>query len=114
VAEDVVSFVDSGYRTIASARSRGVVRFSSGGMGAWNIVSQNPDIFAAMAVLSGDTFLDMTHKFLPYRFFNSIWPEAPHGPVEGNDWSMTPPIRQRVFRATAGLASTVASRRPSA
>ncbi|HEY6398466.1 MAG TPA: alpha/beta hydrolase-fold protein [Solirubrobacteraceae bacterium] len=56
VAKDVVAFVDSTYRTIASARSRGVFGFSSGGMGAWNIVSQNPDIFAAMAVFSADTF----------------------------------------------------------
>jgi enterochelin esterase-like enzyme len=42
VAKDVVSFVESTYRTIANSRSRGVFGFSSGGMGAWNIVSQNP------------------------------------------------------------------------
>jgi hypothetical protein len=34
VAKDVVAFVDSTYRTIANARSRGVFGFSSGGMGA--------------------------------------------------------------------------------
>jgi S-formylglutathione hydrolase FrmB len=88
VAKDVVSFVDANYRTIPDARSRGVFGFSSGGMGAWNIVSQNPDVFAAMAVLSADTFLDMTHKIFPYKYFNNIWPEAPNGPVEGDDWSM--------------------------
>jgi S-formylglutathione hydrolase FrmB len=88
VAKDVVAFVDSAYRTIANAGSRGVFGFSSGGMGAWNIVSQNPDVFAAMAVLSADTFLDMTHKVFPYKYFNNIWPEAPNGPVEGDDWAM--------------------------
>jgi S-formylglutathione hydrolase FrmB len=88
VAKDVVAFVDSTYRTIPNARSRGVFGFSSGGMGAWNIVSQNPETFAAMAVLSADTFLDMTHKIFPYKYFNNIWPEAPAGPVEGDDWSM--------------------------
>src|SRR5437016_8860005 len=39
VTQDVVGVVDSTYRTIANARSRGVFGFSSGGMGAWNIVS---------------------------------------------------------------------------
>jgi S-formylglutathione hydrolase FrmB len=87
VAKDVVGFVDASFRTIPDARSRGVFGFSSGGMGAWNIVSQNPDIFTAMAVLSADTFLDMTHKVFTYKFFDNIWPEPPDGPVEGEDWS---------------------------
>jgi S-formylglutathione hydrolase FrmB len=68
VAEDVVAFVDSTYRTVADSCSRGVFGFSSGGMGAWNIVSQNPDVFAAMAVLSADTYLDMTQKVFPYKW----------------------------------------------
>ena len=88
VVNDVVGYLDSNYRTIAEARSRGVFGFSSGGMGAWNIVSQNPDVFAAMAVLSADTFLDMTHKVFTYKYFDNIWPEAPGGPVEEDDWSM--------------------------
>jgi hypothetical protein len=40
-----------------------------------------------MAVLSADSFLDMTHKFILYKYLDSIWPEAPNGPVEGNEWS---------------------------
>jgi S-formylglutathione hydrolase FrmB len=86
VAKDVVSYVDANFRTLPAAASRGVFGFSSGGMGAWNVVSQNPDVFSAMAVLSADTFLDMTHKVFTYKFFNSIWPEAPNGPVD-DDWS---------------------------
>jgi len=88
VSKDVVSFVDAHYRTLANRRSRGVFGFSSGGMGAWNIVSQNPDVFSAMAVLSADTYLDMTHKVFPYKFFNNIWPNPPDGPIESDDWSM--------------------------
>jgi len=38
-------------------------------------------------MLSGDSFLDMTHKFMPYKYYDSIWPEAPYGPIEGNIWS---------------------------
>jgi S-formylglutathione hydrolase FrmB len=64
-----------------------VFGFSPGGFGAWNVASRNPDVFGALAMLSGDSFLDMTHKFVPYKFFDSIWPEEPNGPIEGNVWS---------------------------
>jgi S-formylglutathione hydrolase len=81
---DVVGFVDTNFATIADSRSRGVFGFSSGGVGAWNLASNNPDVFGAMAMLSGDSFLDLTHKNLPYKYLNSIWPGAPDGPTAGN------------------------------
>ena len=84
---DVVTAVDAAYRTIPDPGSRGVFGFSSGGFGAWNVGSRNPDMFGALAMLSGDSFLDMTHKFMPYKYYDSIWPEAPDGPIEGNVWS---------------------------
>ena len=87
VVRDVVAYVDAHYRTIPNSRSRGVFGFSSGGFGAWNLASRNPDVFGAMAVLSADSFLDMTHKFLLYKYLDSIWPETPAGPIEGNGWS---------------------------
>ena len=87
VLHDVIPAVDAAYRTIPAAESRGVFGFSSGGFGSWNIGSRNPDVFGALAMLSGDSFLDMTHKFMPYKFFDSIWPEPPNGPVAGNVWS---------------------------
>jgi enterochelin esterase family protein len=40
-----------------------------------------------MAVLSADSFLDISHKPMLYKYLDSIWPEAPDGPVEGNFWS---------------------------
>ena len=87
VLHDVIPHVDAAYRTLPAARSRGVFGFSSGGFGAWNLASRNPDVFGAMAVLSADSFLDMTHKFVLYKYLDSIWPDAPSGPVEGNEWS---------------------------
>ena len=87
VLHDVVPAVDGTYRTIPEASSRGVFGFSSGGFGAWNLGSRNPDVFGALAMLSGDSFLDMTHKFVLYKYLDSIWPEAPNGPIEGNGWS---------------------------
>ena len=87
VTRDIVGHVDATYRTVAHAASRGVLGFSSGGFGAWNLGSQHPDVFGALAMLSGDSFLDMTHKLFLYEYLESIWPEAPNGPVEGNDAS---------------------------
>jgi enterochelin esterase family protein len=87
VLRDVISEVDASYRTIAHAASRGVLGFSSGGFGAWNLASKHPDVFGAMAALSADSFLDMTHKFILYKYLDSIWPDPPSGPVEGNFWS---------------------------
>jgi S-formylglutathione hydrolase FrmB len=87
VLRDVIPHVDDEYRTLPGADSRGVFGFSSGGFGSWNLASRHPDVFGAMAVLSADTFLDLTHKFILYKYLDSIWPEPPNGPVEGNEWS---------------------------
>ena len=84
VVADVVGHVDREFRTVASPASRGVFGFSSGGLGAWNIASRHPDVFGALAMLSGDSFLDVTHKPLLWKYLDSIWPDPPNGPVEGN------------------------------
>jgi len=49
---DVVPAVDASYRTIPAAGSRGLFGFSSGGFGAWNVGSRNPDVVGALAMLS--------------------------------------------------------------
>ena len=87
VVADVVTHVDATYRTLPDAGSRGVFGFSSGGFGAWNLGSRHPEVFGALAMLSGDSYLDLTHKAFLYEYLSSIWPEAPNGPVVGNDVS---------------------------
>ena len=83
----VVEHIDRNYRTIPQSESRGVFGFSSGGSGAWNVASRNPDTFGAIAMLSGDSYLDLTHRGFLYEYLNSIWPDAPNGPIEGNHLS---------------------------
>ena len=51
------------------------------------LLAERPGSSVLWAVLSADSFLDMTHKFMLYKYLDSIWPEAPNGPVEGNVWS---------------------------
>ena len=84
VLHDVIDHVDANYRTIPESRSRGVFGFSSGGIGAWNIGSSHPETFCALAMISGDSLLDVTHKPIFYEYLDSIWPGAPNGPIEGN------------------------------
>lgn len=48
VAEDLVQFVDSTYRTVADRSARGIAGFSMGGSGAVNLGLARPDVFGAV------------------------------------------------------------------
>jgi len=52
VARDLVSYVDSHYRTIADRKSRGLVGHSMGGYGASRIGMKHPDVFGAVYMMS--------------------------------------------------------------
>jgi len=52
IADDLVAYVDSAYRTIPTAASRGVGGYSMGGYGALNLALDHPDLFGAVGILS--------------------------------------------------------------
>lgn len=52
VVKDLVSYIDSHYRTIPSRKSRGIAGWSMGGYGALYIAAKNPDKFSAVYALS--------------------------------------------------------------
>jgi S-formylglutathione hydrolase len=52
IAEDLVSYVDSHYRTIASRMSRGLAGHSMGGYGTVRIGMKRPDVFSSMYIMS--------------------------------------------------------------
>jgi S-formylglutathione hydrolase len=56
IAEDVVSYVDSHFRTLAQAESRGITGHSMGGFGALNIAMHRPDVFSAVYSMSPGLF----------------------------------------------------------
>ena len=87
VTQEVVAHVDRQYRTLASASSRGVFGISSGGLGAWHLGSRNPDVFSGMALLSADSYFDLTHKQWLYTYLHRVFPHEPHGPVNGEEYS---------------------------
>ncbi|NLR78391.1 alpha/beta hydrolase [Chitinophaga eiseniae] len=52
VARELVSYVDSHYRTLPAKESRGICGHSMGGYGAFRIGEKNPDVFSAVYLLS--------------------------------------------------------------
>jgi enterochelin esterase-like enzyme len=56
IAEDVVGYVDSHFRTLPQAESRGIAGHSMGGFGALNIAMHRPDVFSAVYSLSPGLF----------------------------------------------------------
>jgi pimeloyl-ACP methyl ester carboxylesterase len=56
VAEDVVHYIDSHFRTLPQVESRGITGHSMGGFGALNIAMHRPDVFGAVYSLSPGLF----------------------------------------------------------
>jgi enterochelin esterase-like enzyme len=52
IAHDLVSYVDSHYRTFATRESRGLAGHSMGGYGTMRIGMKKPDVFAALYAMS--------------------------------------------------------------
>jgi len=53
IAEDLVSYIDSHYRTIANRMSRGLGGHSMGGYGTIRIGMKRPDVFSSLYIMSG-------------------------------------------------------------
>lgn len=87
VTQEIVPYIDARFRTIPSRDSRGVFGISSGGFGAWQFGTRHPDLFGAMALLSADSYFDLTHKPWLYKFYDSIYPGEPNGPIAGNSYA---------------------------
>jgi S-formylglutathione hydrolase len=52
VAQELIAYIDSHYRTLATAASRGIAGHSMGGYGAMRIGMKYPEIFSAVYLLS--------------------------------------------------------------
>ena len=52
IAEDLVAYIDSHYRTLANRMSRGLGGHSMGGYGALRIGMKRPDVFSSLYVMS--------------------------------------------------------------
>jgi S-formylglutathione hydrolase FrmB len=52
ITHDLVSYIDSHYRTIANRNSRGLGGHSMGGYGVWRLAMKYPDVYSAIYGLS--------------------------------------------------------------
>src|SRR4029079_16066275 len=61
LCDEVVSFVESRYRTLAEAAHRGLTGKSSGGYGAVFVPMLRPDVFGGLATHSGDALFELCY-----------------------------------------------------
>jgi S-formylglutathione hydrolase FrmB len=61
LCEEVVSFVDSRYRTLPEAAHRGLTGKSSGGYGAMVVPMLRPDVFGGLGTHSGDALFELCY-----------------------------------------------------
>ena len=59
IAEDLVSYVDSHYRTIPDRMSRGLGGHSMGGYGTIRIGMKRPDVFSSLYIMSGCCLINL-------------------------------------------------------
>ncbi|HLH44206.1 MAG TPA: alpha/beta fold hydrolase [Bryobacteraceae bacterium] len=58
IAEDLVSYIDSHYRTLATRMSRGLAGHSMGGYGTVRIGMKRPDVFSSLYIMSACCLLN--------------------------------------------------------
>lgn len=58
IAEEVVSYMDENYRTLAKSGSRSISGYSMGGYGAINLALTRPDVFGSVIVFAPGIYAD--------------------------------------------------------
>ena len=67
ITHDLVSYVDSHYRTIANRNSRGLGGHSMGGYGVWRLAMKYPDVYSAIYGLSACCLMNNPRPPVPGR-----------------------------------------------
>jgi S-formylglutathione hydrolase FrmB len=94
---ELVSFIDSRYRTISARADRFVAGLSSGGGGAMKYAAASPGLFGAVGAFSGAVDTDVQWPFYP-TLSEALW-LATDAPGDGPDGHCTwgDPYTQRVI-----------------
>ncbi len=85
VAEDLVTFVDGRFRTLARRGCRALAGVSMGGHGALSLALLHRDVFAGAVSLSGALF---DHPPTHRRVYGKVWGRPPNGTY----WRSTAPL----------------------
>jgi S-formylglutathione hydrolase FrmB len=62
LCDEIVPFVDAGYRTLADAAHRGIAGKSSGGYGAMITPMLRPDLFGGLVTHAGDALFEVCYQ----------------------------------------------------
>jgi enterochelin esterase-like enzyme len=81
IADDLVSYVDSHYRTIANRDSRGIGGHSMGGYGTVRIGMKRPDVFSSMYIMSACCLLNNPRPAAAGQGARGASPAAPASPA---------------------------------
>jgi enterochelin esterase-like enzyme len=65
IAEDLIAYIDSRYRTIASRDARGLAGHSMGGYGTIRIGMKRPDVFSVLYAMSSCCLMNDPQRLLP-------------------------------------------------
>jgi S-formylglutathione hydrolase FrmB len=74
--KELISYVDSHYRTIADGKGRAITGFSMGGFGAFHYLLEQPGAFASISSLSGAFHPSAEWKLTPLLGMQAEYPEA--------------------------------------
>ncbi|MBC8427815.1 alpha/beta fold hydrolase, partial [bacterium] len=85
IVNDLVSYIDSNYRTIPSRNSRAIMGHSMGGYGAMKLAMKHPDVFGAAAAHSGLLYLDALRPMMPAIVAEN--PDGMMGPDPGKQFT---------------------------
>ncbi|MEM6843997.1 MAG: alpha/beta hydrolase family protein [Bacteroidota bacterium] len=72
VAQEVVSFIDEQYRTLAQPTGRAITGLSMGGHGAWFLAIRHTDVFGAAGSMSGG--VDLTYNINNWGIKDQLGP----------------------------------------
>ena len=84
ITHDLVSYIDSHYRTIAKRESRGLGGHSMGGYGVWRLGMKYPDVYSSLYGLSACCLMNSPRPPGPARGAGAGAGRGPAQPTEAN------------------------------
>jgi enterochelin esterase-like enzyme len=109
IADDLVAYVDSHYRTIPNRLSRGLGGHSMGGYGTIRIGMKRPDVFGSLYMMSACCLLDFPFAAGNRGGARGQAPEGAFGAAQGDRGAGTGPGRGRGFDFGDGPAQLAAA-----
>jgi len=109
---ELVAYIDTYYRTMASRNHRGIDGKSSGGYGALVLAMRHPQLFGAVAAHSGDMYFEACYKVDFWRAVDTL---RKHGGLAGflQAFQAAPKKSEEMVRAMVSLVAMAMAYSPN-